>query len=83
VKYSTPTTHLGAVPLKEVLTVAEIALPHFDTMIDEADTRSGATGAILTVKCMYELVRTHGRFGLITMCIGGGQGVALSIEAIH
>jgi acetyl-CoA C-acetyltransferase len=43
----------------------------------------GATGAIITVKCMYELVRTHGRLGLITMCIGGGQGVALAIEAVH
>jgi len=40
----------------------------------------GATGAILTVKCMYELKRTGGRYGLITMCIGGGQGIALVIE---
>jgi len=40
----------------------------------------GATGAILTVKCMYELKRTGGRLGLITMCIGGGQGIALVIE---
>lgn len=40
----------------------------------------GATGAILTVKAMYELVRANGRFGLVTMCIGGGQGIALVIE---
>lgn len=40
----------------------------------------GATGAILTVKCMYELHRTGGRYGLITMCIGGGQGIAAVIE---
>jgi acetyl-CoA C-acetyltransferase len=40
----------------------------------------GATGAILTIKCMYELQRTGGRFGLITMCIGGGQGIAAVIE---
>ena len=40
----------------------------------------GATGTILTVKCMYELKRTGGRYGLITMCIGGGQGIALVIE---
>ena len=40
----------------------------------------GATGAILTVKCMYELKRTGGRYGLITLCIGGGQGIALVIE---
>ncbi len=40
----------------------------------------GATGCILTVKCMYELRRTGGRYGLITMCIGGGQGIAMVIE---
>ena len=42
----------------------------------------GATGAILTVKALYELERTGGRYGLITMCIGGGQGIALAIELI-
>jgi acetyl-CoA C-acetyltransferase len=40
----------------------------------------GATGSILTVKAMYELQRTGGRYGLITMCIGGGQGIAAIIE---
>jgi len=40
----------------------------------------GATGAILTVKAMYELNRTGGRYALITMCIGGGQGIAAIIE---
>ena len=42
----------------------------------------GATGAIITVKTMYELERTGGRIGLITMCIGGGQGIALAIERL-
>jgi len=42
----------------------------------------GASGAIITVKAMYELKRTGGRYGLITMCIGGGQGIAMIIEAI-
>ena len=40
----------------------------------------GATGAILMVKAMYELHRTGARYGLITMCIGGGQGIAGIIE---
>ena len=40
----------------------------------------GATGAILTVKALYELHRTNGRYALITMCIGGGQGIAGIIE---
>jgi acetyl-CoA C-acetyltransferase len=35
-----------------------------------------ATGSILTVKCLYELQRTGIRYGLVTMCIGGGQGIA-------
>jgi acetyl-CoA C-acetyltransferase len=43
----------------------------------------GATGAILTVKVLYELRRIKGRYGVVTMCIGGGQGIALVIEAIH
>jgi len=42
----------------------------------------GATGAILTIKAMYELHRTGKRYGLITMCIGGGQGIAAIIERI-
>ncbi|MBT5240433.1 MAG: beta-ketothiolase BktB [Rhodospirillaceae bacterium] len=42
----------------------------------------GATGAILTVKAIYELQRTGGRYGLVTMCIGGGQGIAGIIEAV-
>ncbi len=42
----------------------------------------GATGCILTVKCAYELKRIGGKYGLITMCIGGGQGIALIIENV-
>ncbi|MBA4490806.1 acetyl-CoA C-acyltransferase family protein [Paracoccus sp. S1E-3] len=42
----------------------------------------GATGALITVKAMYELDRIDGKRALITMCIGGGQGIALAIERI-
>lgn len=42
----------------------------------------GATGAILVVKAMYELERTGGSKALITMCIGGGQGIAMAIERV-
>ncbi|MDF1716055.1 MAG: acetyl-CoA C-acyltransferase family protein [Antarcticimicrobium sp.] len=42
----------------------------------------GATGALLTVKAMYDLERTGGSRALITMCIGGGQGIALAIERL-
>jgi acetyl-CoA C-acetyltransferase len=40
----------------------------------------GATGCVLTVKALYELQRTDGRFALVTMCIGGGQGIAAIFE---
>ncbi len=42
----------------------------------------GATGAIITIKALYELERIGGSKALITMCIGGGQGIALAIERL-
>jgi acetyl-CoA C-acetyltransferase len=42
----------------------------------------GATGAILTVKALHELQRTGGQYALITMCIGGGQGIAAIFERV-
>jgi len=41
----------------------------------------GATGAVLTLTCAYALRRTRKRYGVVTMCIGGGQGIALVLEA--
>jgi acetyl-CoA C-acetyltransferase len=40
----------------------------------------GATGALITVKALYELERIQGRYALVTMCIGGGQGIAAIFE---
>ena len=40
----------------------------------------GATGAILTIRMMHALERSGGRFGVVTMCIGGGQGMAAVFE---
>lgn len=42
----------------------------------------GATGAIVTTKAIYELHRTQGRYALVTMCIGGGQGIAAIFERV-
>ncbi len=42
----------------------------------------GASGAILTVKLMHELERTGGRYGLVSLCIGGGQGIATVFERV-
>jgi acetyl-CoA C-acetyltransferase len=42
----------------------------------------GATGAIITVKAIHELQRTGGRYALVTMCIGGGQGIAAIFERV-
>ncbi|WP_233853033.1 beta-ketothiolase BktB [Paraburkholderia sp. HD33-4] len=43
----------------------------------------GATGALITVKALYELERIRGRYALVTMCIGGGQGIAAIFERIN
>jgi acetyl-CoA C-acetyltransferase len=43
----------------------------------------GATGAIITVKALYELKRVGGRYALVTMCIGGGQGIAVIFENLQ
>jgi acetyl-CoA C-acetyltransferase len=43
----------------------------------------GATGAIITVKALHELRRTGGRYALVTMCIGGGQGIAAVFERLQ
>jgi acetyl-CoA C-acetyltransferase len=42
----------------------------------------GATGAIITTKAIHELQRTGGRYALVTMCIGGGQGIAAVFERV-
>ena len=42
----------------------------------------GATGNILTVKLMHEMERTGARYGLVSMCIGGGQGIATIFERL-
>jgi len=42
----------------------------------------GASGAIIAIKAIYELHRTDGRYALVTMCIGGGQGIALVFERV-
>ena len=43
----------------------------------------GATGALITVKALYELERINGRYALVTMCIGGGQGIAAIFERLR
>jgi acetyl-CoA C-acetyltransferase len=42
----------------------------------------GATGAILTVKIMHEMERRNARYGLVSLCIGGGQGIASIFERV-
>jgi acetyl-CoA C-acetyltransferase len=66
--------------------VRELGLPPEKTNPNGSGISLGhpiaATGAILTVKALYELRRTGGRFGLVTMCIGGGQGIAAIFERL-
>jgi len=42
----------------------------------------GASGAIIAIKALYELERIQGRYALVTMCIGGGQGIAAIFERV-
>ncbi len=66
------TKDLGASPAKVNPNGSGISLGH----------PIGATGAIITVKALYELQRIGGRYALVTMCIGGGQGIAAIFERI-
>ncbi len=68
----TVTRGLGADPAKVNPNGSGISLGH----------PIGATGAVITVKALYELQRTNGRFALVTMCIGGGQGIAAIFERV-
>jgi acetyl-CoA C-acetyltransferase len=43
----------------------------------------GATGALITVKALHELQRINGRYALVTMCIGGGQGIAAIFQNLQ
>ena len=63
---------LGIAPDKVNPTGGAIALGH----------PLGATGAILTLTCAYALRRNQLRYGLVTMCIGGGQGISLILESV-
>jgi acetyl-CoA C-acetyltransferase len=66
------TKELGLDPAKTNINGGAIALGH----------PIGATGAIIAIKCIYELHRSGGRYGLVTMCIGGGQGIAAIFERL-
>jgi acetyl-CoA C-acetyltransferase len=43
----------------------------------------GATGAVLTVRLLHSMQRDRLSRGVVTMCIGGGQGIALALESVH
>ena len=66
--------------------IRELGLPEDRTNPNGSGISLGhpvaATGSILTVKALYELKRTGGRYGLVTMCIGGGQGIAAIFERL-
>jgi acetyl-CoA C-acetyltransferase len=68
-----------------IAVIRELGLPEDRTNPNGSGISLGhpvaATGSILTVKALYELKRTGGRYGLVTMCIGGGQGIAAVFEA--
>jgi len=69
-----------------IAVIRELGLPEDRTNPNGSGISLGhpvaATGSILTVKALYELKRTDGRYGLVTMCIGGGQGIAAIFERL-
>jgi acetyl-CoA C-acetyltransferase len=69
-----------------VAVVRELGLPPERTNPNGSGISLGhpvaATGTILTVKALYELRRTGGRYALVTMCIGGGQGISAIFERV-
>ncbi|MBY0512189.1 MAG: acetyl-CoA C-acyltransferase family protein [Rhodospirillaceae bacterium] len=67
------TKNLGFDPAKVNINGGAVALGH----------PVGATGAILTVKTMYELKRRNAKYALVTLCIGGGQGIAAIFENLN
>jgi len=68
----TVTKVLGFDPKKVNVNGGAIALGH----------PVGATGAVIATKCIHELHRSGGKYGLATMCIGGGQGIAVIFERL-
>jgi len=71
----------------QALAVAkELSLPHDKTNPNGGAIALGhpigASGAILMTKALYELQRIGGKYALVTMCIGGGQGIAVVVEAV-
>ena len=69
-----------------IAVIRELGLPEDRTNPNGSGISLGhpvaATGGILTVKALYELKRVGGRYGLVTMCIGGGQGIAAIFERL-
>jgi acetyl-CoA acetyltransferase len=91
-----PTTHVFAFrPLDETRICTQLVIHiRFGSCSDEvchdiagclcgAGHRIGATGAVLTAKLIRSMRRDGPTHGLVTLCIGGGQGTALAIEAVH
>jgi hypothetical protein len=77
---------LGADPADGRFKVRDLNLPEAKTNPNGSGISLGhpigATGCILTVKAIHELQRTGGRYALVTMCIGGGQGIAAIFERL-
>jgi len=69
-----------------IAVIRELGLPEDRTNPNGSGISLGhpvaATGGILTIKALYELKRVGGRYGLVTMCIGGGQGIAAIFERL-
>src|SRR5205807_4796369 len=83
---------LDVIELNEAFAAQAIAVVHdLDLPLERTNPNGsgislghpiGATGCLLVVKALYELRRTGGKYALVTMCIGGCQGIAAIFEAM-
>lgn len=77
----TPAVELGAAAIKACLERAALSGAQIGTVIAHGHP-IGATGAIQTTRLLYSMQRDGLKRGVVTMCIGGGQGIALCLEPV-
>lgn len=84
---------IGLIELNEAFAAQALAvIKELDLNVDKVNVNGGAialghpigaTGAILMTKLLYEMERRREKYGLVTLCIGGGQGITTVVESLY
>lgn len=84
---------IGLIELNEAFAAQALAvIKELDLNVDKVNVNGGAialghpigaTGAILMTKLLYEMERRGEKYGLVTLCIGGGQGITTVVESLY